>query len=117
MAKIKTARRARIKKGIRKKITGTSERPRLSVYRSNKGMYAQIIDDSQGKTLLGMSTNSKGFSAEGNKSEVSKKLGASLAEAAKAKGIESVVFDRNGFKYHGRVKALAEGAREGGLIF
>ena len=117
MANKKTLRRARIKKGIRKKIRGTSDCPRLSVYRSNKGMYAQIIDDEKGVTLVGVSSLSKNFNAEGSKSEISKKLGENLATLAKEKGIESVVFDRNGFKYHGRVKALAEGAREGGLTF
>lgn len=118
MATKNTLRRLRIKRGIRKKIRGTSERPRLSVFRSNKAIYAQIIDDSKGETLVGVSSISKDFKdAEGSKSEISKKLGASLAEVAKSKGIETVVFDRNGFRYHGRVKALAEGAREGGLNF
>ena len=117
MAKSHNSRRIRIKYGIRKKIQGTSERPRLSVFRSNKNMYAQIIDDTNGETLLGVSTLSKGFDAAGSKTEICKKLGASLASQAIEKGIETVVFDRNGFRYHGRIQALAEGAREGGLKF
>lgn len=117
MAKSQTFRRIRIKHGIRKKIRGTAERPRLSVFRSNRNMYAQIIDDTKGETLIGLSTLSKGFDGEGSKIELSKKLGQNLAAVAKEKGIETVVFDRNGFRYHGRVQALAEGAREGGLKF
>ena len=118
MATKNTLRRSRIKRGIRKKIIGSTEVPRLSVFRSKKSMYAQIIDDSKGVTLVGLSSSSKTFTdKDGTKSEVSKKLGQSLAEIAKEKGIEKVVFDRNGFRYHGRVKALAEGVREGGLIF
>lgn len=113
----KRSRRERIKQGIRKRLSGSSERPRLTVFRSNKAIYAQIIDDNQGKTLVSASTLSKDFSASGNKIEQSKAVGALVAEKAKAAGINRVVFDRNGYLYHGRVKSLAEGAREGGLEF
>lgn len=114
----KVLRRNRIKMGIRKKISGTPELPRLCVFRSNKGIYAQLIDDVNGTTLTGSSSFVKGvISATGTKSEKSKLVGIEIAKKAKAQGIENVVFDRNGFKYHGRVKALAEGAREGGLKF
>ena len=106
MAGSKTSRRERIKQGIRKHLAGTTERPRLSVFRSNKGIYAQIIDDTTGKTLASASSLSKEFVASGNK-----------VEQSKAVGINKVVFDRNGYLYHGRVKSLAEGAREGGLDF
>lgn len=117
MAGIKTARRERIRKGIRKRLAGTAERPRLSVFRSNKGIYAQIIDDVSGKTLVSASSGSKDFVASGTKSEQSKAVGKLVAEKAIAAGISKVVFDRNGYLYHGRVKSLAEGAREGGLDF
>jgi large subunit ribosomal protein L18 len=113
----KLSRRDRIKKGIRKRISGSAERPRLSVYRSNKGIYAQIIDDVAGKTLVSASSLSKEFSVAGTKGEQSAAVGKLIAEKAKAAGIDSVVFDRNGYLYHGRVKQLAECAREGGLIF
>ena len=113
----KLSRRDRIKKGIRKRLTGSTERPRLSVYRSNKGIYAQIIDDVNGKTLVSASSLSKEFSATGNKSDQSVAVGKMIAEKAVAAGIKDVVFDRNGYLYHGRVKSLAEGAREGGLNF
>ena len=117
MAGIKLSRRERIKKGIRKRLTGSAERPRLSVYRSNKGIYAQIIDDTTGTTLVSTSSLSKDFAANGNKSEQSKAVGKTIAEKAIAAGISQVVFDRNGYLYHGRVKSLAEGAREAGLSF
>ena len=118
MAYNKRASRTRIRRGIRKKISGTAEIPRLSVFRSNKGIYAQLIDDISGVTLTGASSLIKEIKeSEGSKSEISKKVGLELAKRAKDKGIEKVVFDRGGFKYHGRVKALAEGAREGGLVF
>ena len=117
MAGIKLSRRERIKKGIRKRLTGSAERPRLSVYRSNKSIYAQIIDDNTGKTLVYASTTAKDFSSKGNKSEQSKAVGKLVGEKAIAAGIKDVVFDRNGFVYHGRVKALADGAREAGLKF
>ena len=113
----KLSRRDRIKKGIRKRISGSSERPRLSVYRSNKGIYAQIIDDVTGKTIVSASSLSKDFAATGNKSEQSSAVGKAVAAKAVAAGIKDVVFDRNGYLYHGRVKSLAEGAREGGLNF
>ena len=117
MAGSKTSRRERIKKGIRKNLAGTTSRPRLSVFRSNKGIYAQVIDDTTGKTLAAASSLSKDFVASGNKVEQSKAVGKLVAEKAVAAGISKVVFDRNGYLYHGRVKSLAEGAREGGLDF
>lgn len=113
----KLSRRDRIKKGIRKRISGSAERPRLSVYRSNKGIYAQIIDDVNGKTIVSASSLSKDFSASGTKIEQSVAVGKLVAQKAIAAGITTVVFDRNGYLYHGRVKSLAEGAREGGLNF
>lgn len=118
MANTKIARRTRIKKGIRKRVSGTAERPRLSVFRSNNEIYAQLIDDVAGRTLVAASSTEKAVSTEaGTKVELSAKVGKSLAEKALAAGIQAVVFDRNGYLYHGRVKALAEGAREGGLNF
>jgi len=113
----KLSRRDRIKKGIRKQLSGSSERPRLSVFRSNKGIYAQVIDDLSGKTLVSASSLSKEFSTTGSKSDQSVAVGKLVAEKAIAAGIKEVVFDRNGYLYHGRIKSLAEGAREGGLIF
>jgi large subunit ribosomal protein L18 len=115
--KVKLSRRERIKKGIRKRVSGSTERPRLSVFRSNKGIYAQIIDDLAGKTLVSASSVEKDFSANGNKVDQSKEVGKKVAEKAIAAGIKQVVFDRNGYLYHGRIKSLAEGAREAGLIF
>ena len=109
--------RARRKLRIRKKFEGTVERPRLSVFRSTKHIYAQVIDDRAGTTLATASSLQKGLSVDGGKTDTAKAVGAALAQACKAKGIEKVVFDRNGFLFHGRVKALAEGAREGGLNF
>lgn len=109
-------RRARIKKGVRKKISGTSERPRLSVFRSNTGIYVQLIDDIKGITIASASTRALGEKTRLNQ-ETSKQVGSSLAEKAKAAGVESIVFDRNGYLYHGNIKAVAEGAREGGLKF
>jgi|SRR5690606_31143278 large subunit ribosomal protein L18 len=117
MAGVKFSRRERIKRGIRKRLTGSAERPRLSVYRSNKGIYAQIIDDNSGRTIVSASSLSKDFTASGNKIEQSKEVGKAVAEKALAAGVSQVVFDRNGYLYHGRVKSLAEGAREAGLIF
>lgn len=112
------ARQKRVKR-IRKKITGTAERPRLRVFKSTKHIYAQIIDDMVGRTIASMSTLSKDFLAEKikGKTEQAKRVGQLLAEQAKTKGIGSVVFDRGGYIYHGRVKALADGAREAGLDF
>lgn len=114
----KEYRRLRIKQRIRKIVSGTSERPRLTVFRSNKEIYAQIIDDLAGNTIVAASTKSKDFEKEkADKSKQAKQVGTLIAKKAKAAGIESVVFDRNGYLYHGRVKSLAEGAREGGLKF
>ncbi len=121
MAKIspKTAGRLKRIRRIRKKISGTAERPRLRVFKSNKHIYAQIIDDTQGKTLVSMSTVDKSFVAgeESAKVPVAKEVGKLLAARAKGAGIQKVVFDRGGYLYHGRVKSLSEGAREGGLEF
>lgn len=117
MAGKKLSRRARIKKGIRKHLKGSSERPRLSVFRSNKGIYAQVIDDVKGVTLVSGSSLSSDFSATGNKIEQSRLVGKMLGEKAIAAGVTKVVFDRNGYLYHGRIKSLAEGAREAGLDF
>ena len=116
MAFDKATRRKRIKRIIRTKVAGTSERPRLSVFRSNTGIYAQIIDDTAGHTLA--SASSKHVSVEGgNGVALAAAVGKELASRAQAKGISKVVFDRSGYLYHGRVKSLAEGAREGGLNF
>ena len=102
---------------VRGKISGTAERPRLNVFRSNANIYAQIIDDVNGVTLVSANTLEKGFEGATGNAEAAKKVGVTLAERAKAKGVEEVVFDRGGYVYHGRVAALAEGAREGGLKF
>jgi large subunit ribosomal protein L18 len=113
----KTLRRNTIRHRIRRKLKGTPERPRLAVYRSNTDIYAQIIDDANGTTLVAASSREKGFKTKGKKVEISTKVGKQLAEKAIGAGITSVVFDRGGYLYHGRVKALADGAREGGLKF
>jgi len=102
---------------IRNKITGTAECPRLNVFRSAKHIYAQIIDDAAGSTLCSASTMDKGFDGPGGNKEAARRVGKTLAEHAARKGIKEVVFDRGGYIYHGRVKELAEGAREGGLQF
>ncbi|MEO0324630.1 MAG: 50S ribosomal protein L18 [Myxococcota bacterium] len=115
--KTSTQGRARRKRRIRKKVTGTPGRPRLSVHRSARHISAQVIDDTTGRTLVAKSTLTPGFSAEGDKKSRAKAVGQALAEACKTAGIEKVVFDRNGYLYHGRVRSLAEGAREGGLTF
>lgn len=115
MAFDKGSRRLTIRRGIRKKISGTKERPRLCVYKSNKGIYAQIIDDSIGHTLVAASSREIG--KKSITVEISKEVGKKLAEKAIQGGIENVVFDRSGYLYHGRIKALADGAREGGLKF
>ena len=108
--------RARRKRRVRGKISGVAERPRLAVFRSNKAIYAQVVDDAAARTLV--AARSSEVEAAGlDKSAIAKKVGQLVAERAKAKGIASVVFDRSGYLYHGRVKALAEGAREGGLEF
>ena len=111
------AQRAKRHKRVRSKVSGTPERPRLCVFRSEKHIYAQIIDDVNMKTLVSASSVEKGFEGAGSNKEVAKKVGATVAERAIAKGIETVVFDRGGYVYHGRVQELAEGAREGGLKF
>jgi large subunit ribosomal protein L18 len=108
--------RARRKKRIRGRISGSPERPRVSVFRSNKAIYAQIIDD-QGAITLASARSAEIESGGLKKAEVAKRVGELLAQRAKDRGIEQVVFDRSGYLYHGRVKALAEGAREGGLVF
>ncbi|MDP1800799.1 MAG: 50S ribosomal protein L18 [Bacteroidota bacterium] len=118
MAVNKKDRRTKIKLKLRKRIKGTTEAPRLSVYRSNSEIYAQLIEDKGGKTLLAVGSVDKSISsAKVTKIEKAKLVGKLIAEKAVANGITSVVFDRNGFLYHGRVKSLAEGAREGGLKF
>jgi len=118
MALTKQERRYRIKMRIRKIVSGTVEKPRLSVFRSNKQIYAQLINDVTGTTLLAVSSLDKGVSAtEGNKTRQAALVGKALAEKAKTAGISTVVFDRNGYLYHGRVKQLADAAREGGLKF
>ena len=104
-------------KRVRAKISGTPERPRLNVFRSGTNIYAQIIDDVNGVTLVSASSLEKDFSCDGTKSDAARLVGVNVAQRAKAKGIETVVFDRGGYVYHGRVQALAEGAREGGLQF
>ncbi len=112
--------RQRRKVRVRKKIRGTDQRPRVCVFRSNKHIYAQVISDAQGKTLAAVSTLSEGLAEQikDNKgTEAAKRVGVALAKVCKEKNITSVVFDRNGFIYHGRVKAVADGAREGGLDF
>ena len=119
MIKRPDTRGQRIKrhKRVRAKISGTAERPRLSVFRSESNIYAQIIDDVAANTLVAASSVEKGFEGNGGNIEAAKKVGAMVAERALQKGIEEVVFDRGGYVYHGRVAALAEGAREGGLKF
>jgi large subunit ribosomal protein L18 len=106
-------RRARVKRRIRKKVNGTVARPRLAVYRSNKSIYCQLIDDVAGHTLAAATS----LGITGTKTEQAKAVGVLVAERAKAAGVETCTFDRGGYQYHGRVKALAEGAREGGLQF
>ncbi|ALU74489.1 50S ribosomal protein L18 [Tenacibaculum finnmarkense] len=116
MALSKLERRQRIKYRIRKVITGTAVKPRLSVFRSNKEIYAQLIDDVTGVTLASASSRDKEITA-GSKSEAAAAVGKAIAERAAAKGFETISFDRNGFLYHGRIKVLAEAAREAGLKF
>ena len=111
------AQRIHRHKRVRAKISGTPERPRLNVFRSAANIYAQIIDDTKGITLVSASSLEKDFECDGTKTDAAKKVGMIVAERAKAKGIDMVVFDRGGYLYHGRVQALAEGAREGGLQF
>lgn len=109
--------RRRIHKRIRKTVSGSSEKPRLCVFRSNNRIYCQLIDDRSGITLAAASSVENGISSEGTKSEQAKKVGELIASKAKGLEIENVVFDRGGYLYHGRIKSLAEGAREGGLQF
>lgn len=112
----KLERKTRIKLGIRKKVQGTPGRPRLTVFRSNRGIYAQLIDDTKGHTIVHASSMELEKKGKLNV-EISKAVGKKVAERAKDAGVESIVFDRSGYLYHGNVKALAEGAREGGLNF
>jgi len=112
----KIARRRRVKRSVRSKVTGTPERPRLSVFRSNKNIYAQLIDDTGGHTMVSASSLDKDI-ANGIPTEVGARVGVLLAERAREIGVDSAVFDRNGYRYLGRVKSLAEGARKGGLTF
>jgi len=119
MALSKLEKRSRIRLRIRKKISGTAEKPRLAVFRSNKQIYVQLVDDLKGVTLLSVSSKEKEIAGNTGikKTEQAKLVGKSLADRCKEKGIDNVVFDRSGYKYHGRVKSLAEAAREGGLKF
>jgi large subunit ribosomal protein L18 len=118
MAVTKEFRRNRIKQRIRKVVHGEANSPRLSVFRSNKGIYVQLIDDVSGKTIVAASSVDKGISeVKGNKIDQAKLVGKAIAEKATKAGITAVKFDRNGYLYHGRVKSLAEGAREAGLKF
>ncbi len=114
----KISKKLKIKYRIRKRVHGTEEKPRLSVFKSNKQIYAQLINDVKGVTLTAASSREKAFADKDiSKSEMAKQVGKVLAEKAKEAGIENVVFDRSGYLYHGRVKSLADGAREGGLKF
>ncbi len=118
MALSKTDRRERLRFRIRKTVSGTTQRPRLAVFRSNKEIYAQLIDDVNGKTLTAASSRDKEIDASNvNKVEAAKLVGKAIAEKAIKAGFETITFDRGGYLYHGRVKSLAEGAREGGLKF
>lgn len=118
---VKALKRTKIRKRIRKQVVGTSEKPRLAVFRSLKHIYAQLIDDDRGHTMVQISSLSGAVKTQLEKGKgkisASKLVGMELAKAAKSQGIETVVFDRGGYQYHGRVKAVAEGAREGGLKF
>jgi len=116
MALTKSERRLRIKRRIRKKISGTTATPRMSVFRSNKQIYVQIIDDATNKTIVSASSKDKALEGkEGNKSDQAAQVGELIASKAKEAGITNVVFDRNGYLYHGRIKSLADAARKGGL--
>jgi len=118
MALTKNERRLRIKNRIRKVVSGTEARPRLAVYRSNKEIYAQVIDDVSGKTIASSSSRDKDISAaKGNKSEIADLVGKSIGEKALKAGVETIAFDRGGYLYHGRIKSLADGARAAGLKF
>ena len=113
----KVLRRKKIRRRIRKKISGTAVRPRLSIYRSNKEIYVQLVDDTKGHTICAASSRDASCSSEGTKVDRAKEVGKLIASKAKDNGIETAVFDRGGYLYHGRVKSLADGAREGGLKF
>jgi large subunit ribosomal protein L18 len=113
--KVKKQKQIRRHVRVRAQISGTAERPRFSVFRSNKGLFLQLIDDLTGKTLI--SVSNKDVKTKGTKTDLSLELGKLIAEKAKTLKISSVVFDRSSYKYHGRVKAVADGAREGGLVF
>lgn len=119
MALTKRDRRQRIRNRIRKRISGTSDAPRLTVFRSNKEIYAQIVDDSTGKTIMSVSSRDKGVGIKEDQSKIESAalVGKAAAKKALENGISKVVFDRNGYLFHGRVKALADAAREGGLNF
>ena len=118
MALTKSERRKRIKNRIRKIVSGTASRPRLSVFRSNKEIYAQIVDDVTGQTISSASSRDKEIkSAKGNKTEIAALVGKAIAEKAIKAGVDTISFDRGGYLYHGRVKSLADGAREAGLKF
>ena len=114
--KSRPAKRLKRRRRVRAKITGTADRPRISVFRSNRGVFAQLIDDESGRTLAAVNWTEDELKSL-KRMEQASKAGQLLAERAKAAGVETAVFDRGGYQYHGRVKALAEGAREGGLIF
>ncbi|MAS95911.1 MAG: 50S ribosomal protein L18 [Verrucomicrobiales bacterium] len=114
---VRKSARAKVRRRVRKKISGTAERPRLAVHFSNQNVYAQVIDDVSGRTLAAASTLDKAVGASGSNKEAAAKVGEAVAKAAKEAKIESVVFDRGGFQYHGKVKALADAARESGLNF
>ena len=114
----KVYRRKRIKMRVRKTVIGTSDRPRMTIFRSNKQIYVQLIDDSNSQTIVSASSREKAIEdSKMNKIEQARKVGGLVAEKAKAAGVSTVVFDRNGYLYHGRVKSLAEAARKGGLKF
>lgn len=118
MSNVKSLRRLKIRYTIRRKISGTAQKPRLAIFRSNTDIYAQLIDDSKGLTIAAASSKDKDIKAQsGTKSEKSKLVGAALARKAGELNVKEVVFDRGGYLYHGRVKAVADGAREGGLQF
>lgn len=115
--KLKTVRRNRRKRGIRKRVIGNAQRPRLTVFRSNNHIYVQLIDDMRGHTLSTASSRDKGHSGASSNTEGARIVGTRIAERAKEAGVSEVVFDRNGYLFHGRVKALGDAAREGGLKF
>jgi large subunit ribosomal protein L18 len=117
MALSRTDRRNRLRFRIRKSVSGTEQRPRLAIFRSNKDIYAQLIDDVNGKTITAASSRDKDLDVKGNKTEAAKLVGKAIAEKALKAGVETISFDRGGYLYHGRVKSLADGAREAGLKF